>query len=367
VTSTTSTGGPPPRVHPTVDRLAAYSWRLIAIAVVGLGLLYLVARLRLVVLPAIFALLLARILSPIAAWLRRHRWRPGLAAAAALFGFLGALGLLGWVIASPVADQFADLEPTLSEAVDDVERWLVEDSPFDVSRADLERYREEIGDAVGEATRANSGRLVSGAIVAVEVVAGVILSFFITFFFVKDGARFRDLAIDRLPAARRDLGRRICASTWDTIGGYLRGAATLGIVESVVIGLTLTIVGASLAIPVMILTFLAAFVPIVGAIFAGVVAVLVALATAGPGAAVVVAIVAIVVQQLDNDLLAPFVYGRALALHPLVVLIAVAGGGALFGITGTLLAVPVTAVVWSMAREARRTPAAEPAVEPAAG
>jgi predicted PurR-regulated permease PerM len=127
---------------------------------------------------------------------------------------------------------------------------------------------------------------------------------------------------------------------------------TLGAIEAAVMAVTLLLVGADLVLPVAMITFLAAFVPIVGAIAAGIVATLVALATAGPLAAAVVAAVAVIVQQLDNDILAPVVYGRALRLHPLVVLVGIAAGGALFGLVGTLLAVPVLAVVWNVADEA---------------
>src|SRR3546814_935330 len=128
----------------------------------------------------------------------------------------------------------------------------------------------------------------------------------------------------------------------------------LGLVEGAAIGITLALVGAELAWPVALLTFVAAFVPIAGAVLAGVVAILVALATAELGAAIVVAIVALVVQQRDNDLLAPVVYGRALQMHPLIILFAVVSGGALFGMAGTVLAVPVTAVALNVVAEARR-------------
>jgi predicted PurR-regulated permease PerM len=103
----------------------------------------------------------------------------------------------------------------------------------------------------------------------------------------------------------------------------------------------------------MLLTFIAAFVPFVGAVFAGVIAALVALATASPTAALIVAVVALLVQQFDNDLIAPLVYGRAVKLHPLVVLLSITAGGALFGFPGTFLAVPVTAVAMAMLRETR--------------
>jgi predicted PurR-regulated permease PerM len=135
------------------------------------------------------------------------------------------------------------------------------------------------------------------------------------------------------------------------LGRYLRGAATLGVVEACAIGVALFVSGGRLVLPVMLLTFMAAFVPIVGAVVAGVTAVLVALVTGGVATAVIVAIVALVVQQLDNDVLAPWIYGRALALHPVVILVSVVAGGALFGIVGTLLAVPVVAVAVNVSKE----------------
>src|SRR5690606_18257816 len=129
--------------------------------------------------------------------------------------------------------------------------------------------------------------------------------------------------LERLPEDRREPVRRMGVSAWQTIGGYLRGSATLGVLEGTIIAITMAIVGAPLAIPVGVLTFAAAFIPMVGAVIAGVVAVLVTLATAGFGAAVIVAVVALLVQQFDNDLLSPLVFGRALQLHPLVVLFSI--------------------------------------------
>jgi predicted PurR-regulated permease PerM len=147
---------------------------------------------------------------------------------------------------------------------------------------------------------------------------------------------------------------------WDAAGGYLKGAAILGVVEAATIGLTLFFVGSSLVAPVMIITFLAAFIPIVGAVAAGVIATLVALVTAGTVPALIVAGVAIVVQQLDNDLLAPVIYGKAIRLHPLVILLGIAAGGALFGFVGTFFAVPFLAVALNAVDELRRDRTADP-------
>lgn len=120
----------------------------------------------------------------------------------------------------------------------------------------------------------------------------------------------------QLRPEQRDRAQRAAERGWSTLGGYLRGAALLGIIESIAIGLALLVSGASLVVPVMVLTFVAAFVPIIGAVFAGVMAVLVALVTGGVVSAAIVGVVAIVVQQLDNDILAPWVYGRALTGPP---------------------------------------------------
>lgn len=291
------------------------------------------------------ALLLSRVLAVPTSWLTRRRWRGGLAAGAALVGFLALLAGGVAVISSAVADEVDDLGPTLSTAVDDVERWLVEDSPFDIDRGDIRRVRQDMGDAVRTSLGSSSGAVVSGAIVLAEVLIGAVLGLIITFFAIKDGNRFLTWMRGLLPPRRRELADVLARQAWTTLGGYLRGAALLGFVEGAVIGLALTLVGAKLALPVAVLTFMAAFVPLVGAIVAGVVAVLVALATAGPDGAVILLVVAVLVQQFDNDLLAPVVYGRALNLHPVVVLLAITTGGALFGLLGSFLAVPFTAVV----------------------
>jgi predicted PurR-regulated permease PerM len=117
----------------------------------------------------------------------------------------------------------------------------------------------------------------------------------------------------------------------------------------------LLLVGGDLIVPVMLLTFVAAFVPIFGALVAGIVATLVALVTAGTVPALIVAGVALVVQQLDNDVLAPFIYGRSLQLHPVVILLSVVTGGALLGIAGAVIAVPLVAVAVSVGKELRTT------------
>src|SRR5688572_20592707 len=346
-------GGHRTGVHPAIDRLAAYSWRLLVIAAALAAALWLAAQIWVAFVPLVVTLFLTRILSVPAAWLRR-RLPATVAAAVALIGFLLLLGGVLTGIGVAAANEFSDLGPTVSRAVDDLERWLVEDSPFDIEAADIERYRREASQRIGTALRASGGAVAAGAAVAAEVTLALVLGLIVTFFALKDGDRFLVWARQQLPEPRRELATRLAAQAWRTLGGYLRGAALLGLVEGIAIAVALTLVWSELAIPLALVTFLAAFVPGFGAIVAGVLAVLVALATAGGTAALVVAGVAFVVQQLDNDVLAPVVYGRALELHPVIILLAILAGGSAFGLPGSFLAVPVVAVAVNVGAEARR-------------
>jgi predicted PurR-regulated permease PerM len=340
------------RVHPLVELLAAYGWRLLVLAAVALGLLWLVGQLWVLLVALAIGTFLARALTPVNDRLTALGLKPALAALVSLLVFVGVVSLVGWLVAPRVAEQFDSLGPTLSEAADDLERWLVEDSRFDVSQADVDRFREDLGDAVSNAFESSGDTILSGALLAVEAFTGFLLALVTTFFFLKDGPRLQRFVLARVAPDRRDEVRRLARRAWSTIGGYLKGAALLGLLEAAIIGVAMTVVGAELALPVAVLTFAAAFVPIVGAVVAGVLAVLVTLATAGLGPALVVGGVALAVQQLDNDLLAPVIYGKALSLHPLAILFAVVAGGALFGFGGSVLAVPLVAVVANVGDEA---------------
>lgn len=323
---------------------AAYAWRLIAIGVVVLAVLWLLREMRVVFLPLVVALLVTRALSPVGGLLTRHGWPRGLAALTTLVGFLALVGGLVALVVPSVVDEVDSVGPTLTAAVDDVEDWLVEDSPFELSRESVERMRDRVGDATARALQSSDGMTLDRATIVAEVLTGALLALILVFFLLRDGERFVAWATGGLRPARRRRARRALDRAWSTLAGYLRGATLLGVVESISIGLALWLSGGGLVAPVVLLTFLGAYVPLVGATVAGVVAVLVALVTGGTGSAIVVAIVAIVVQQLDNDLLAPVIYGRALSLHPVVILVSVVAGGALFGLAGTILAVPAVAV-----------------------
>lgn len=342
------------------------AWRLLVVVITILAGVYALSRVWFVVLPVFIALLLSALLVPVVTRLEARRWPPLAATWLAFGGFLGMLVAIVSLIAPAVADEFSGLGQTVSEGVDSVERWLV-DGPLGLEQDQLERYRGQAGQLIGDSLRSSSKAIATGAKAVAEGIAGVVLALVLSFFFIKDGRRFQRWALAHVPVDRQDLVSALAGRAWRALSGYLRGAALIGLLEGVVIGLTLWLVGAKLAVPVAVLTFFGAFFPLVGAIAAGIIATLVALVSGGTAAALIVAAVALVVQQFDNDLLAPLIYGRAISLHPAVVLIVLAGGSALGGIIGAFLAVPVAAMVsavgnevWSRYGEQWRAPVTTP-------
>lgn len=343
-----------PRVHPLVDRIGVTAWRLVGIGIVFLAAVWLLSRLWVVVLAIAMATLFSRAMNPPAVWLRRRGLKPALVAAVVLLGFALLMAGIIAALVPAITAEFEDLGPTIEQSLDDLEDWLVEDSPFDVSRADVQDFRDQADERVSDVfSSTESSSVVSGATVAFEVFTAFILAFFTSFFILKDGERFGRWVTTFVPQHHQPLAVRLARRAWWTLGGYLRGAAVLGIVEGIAIGVTVWLAGGTLAVPVAVITFFAAFIPFAGALVAGAIAVLVTLVTGGVGGALIVLVVAVVIQQLDNDLLAPFIYGRGLELHPLVVLFALAGGSALLGPVGALFAVPLSAMIINVVAEAR--------------
>lgn len=343
-----------PEVPGWLDRAAAISWRALVVVAAALALLYLVVRLQPVVIPLLGALVLCTVLVPPAAWLRRRGVPPLAATWITFLGFFVVVAGVVVLVVPPIADQASELDTTLGDAVDDVEDWVVEDAPVDVSRQDLEDAKDSAVDAARSLGSSGDGLLARGTVLVVELLTGLFVAAFATFFFVKDGPRMQRWFLDHLPEHRHELARRLAGEAWWTLGGYVRGTAIFGLVEAVLYAIALWVLGSDLILPVVVLTLLAPFLPIVGAIVSGVVATLVVLVSSGTGPAIAMALVALAIQQLDNDLLNPLVYGRTLRLHPLVILLALTSGAALGGFVGAVLAVPVAAVVVNVLGERRR-------------
>ena len=355
------------RPHPLILRAVAYAACFVVFGVALALVLEVVGRLGIVLFPVVLAVFLTRVLSVPNNVLLRRGLPPAAAAGLSLVGFIGVLALAGALIGPAVAGEFGDLGDTLSEGTAEIEDWIVQDSSLDVDRADIEDFKDDVEQRSRETLENSTDTIAQGARLVIEILVGFVLALILTFFALKDRHQLHDWLVRLLPRRHRSAGEAAARSAWATLGGYLRGAALLGLVEGVIIGAAMFFTGASLVLPVMLLTFLFAFIPLVGATVAGVIAVLVTLASAGLTPALIVAVVALVVQQFDSDLLAPWIYGKALSLHPAVILLSIASGAALFGIAGTLLAVPLVAIIVNgvaAVRDHRAEGAPEPAVVP---
>jgi predicted PurR-regulated permease PerM len=345
-------------VAPWLARSAAVSWRLLvvagAVAVVAAVLVYL----RLIVLPVVVALFLTTLLAPPVRWLRQRGWPPLAATWTVIAGAVLLVAGLGYLLAPYIGPQFGALGRQVGQGLDDVQRWLRE-GPLHISETQLaDLLRRARGEVQANSAGLTRGVL-TGATVALEVVTGALLSIVLTFFFVKDGERIGGW-IARQFGARGEELRAVGRRAFDTLGAYLRGVAIVGLVDGVLIGIGLAVVGVPLAVPLAFLVFLGAFFPIVGAFVSGVFAALVALVSKGPVAALVIVAITVAVQQLEGHVLAPVVLGRAVKLHPVVILLALTGGGVVGGIAGAALAVPAVAVATSVGSYLRNRPTTPP-------
>lgn len=334
-------------------RSSEVAWRLLVLLAALVAVLWLIERLKVAFIPVFVALLIATLLTPLVVRLEQRGARPLVATLVAFAAFFGTLTLAVLLIGPRVAEEFGGLSTTVAEGIGDIEDWLVE-GPLDLKREEIDDYQSQIAEQAEEFLRSSSSEIAAGAVAVLEGVAGAVLAIVLAFFFVKDGRRFQRWATTHVPVRRVDLVSALAGRAWRALGAYLQGAALLGLVEGTILAVAVALVGGTLAVPVGVLTFVSAFFPIAGAVFAGVVAVLVALVSAGVKGAIVVAIVALVVQQFDNDLLAPIVYGRIIKLHPAVILISLTVGATIGGILGAFLAVPFAAMgsavlseVWS--------------------
>ncbi|HEV8425914.1 MAG TPA: AI-2E family transporter [Actinomycetes bacterium] len=348
-----------PDVPPALRRLAAWSWRLLVIITAAGLLLYLLILLKVIVVPVIVALFLATLLVPVVNWLQARGWShlPSVLAV-----FLGAVLLLAAIVAGfipLIGNELDTLRQRADEGVREVQAFIAS-RPFGLSEDDLNRYLEQARERLTESSGGLTRGAVQGATLIGELLTGLILTLFLTFFFVKDSERFTrwilDFAGERRSGPLREIGRRSATA----VSGYLRGQASVGLVDAIFIGIGLAVVGVPLVVPLAFLTFVAAFLPLVGAFVAGALAALVALVTKGFTAALIVVGITVLVQQVEGHVLAPLLLGRAVSLHPVVIILALAAGAILGGIVGAFLAVPIAAVVTAVGTYLREPGEPEP-------
>ena len=302
-------------------------------------------QIRLLVIPVLIALILAAAIGPFVNMLRRRGWRGGLATGVAFLGLLIVLGGVITVIVLSVRSQWDELISKAAAGLDELENFLLT-GPFPIDREQLNQAREAAVE-FAQSSQVRSGA-VTGLSVVTEFLAGASLVIVILFFFLKDGAKIWEFFLRPFTGLREAKLRRVGKRTMEVLGGYVRGTAIVALVDTVAIGAVLLILQVPLAVPLAIIVFIGAFIPLVGATVAGILAALVALVANGPSVALIVVIAVIAVNQLEGDLLQPVVMGKSLELHALVILMALTAGTILAGIIGAVLSVPIAAVAWAI-------------------
>jgi predicted PurR-regulated permease PerM len=336
-------GPRPPAELPRLLVLAGgWAWRLLAVGVAAYALVRVLALVWLVVVPVVAAVLLASLLRPLTR--RLVRWHvPGpLAALLTLLATVAVLGGVGFLVQQRVAAQLSTLVDDLVGTVQGMRPLLARLGMADLR---LDRLQTAIVDWLQAHRDQALNAVQTGAGVLVDAGTMILLTLFVTFFFLYDGERvwrgvllpFRDVARQRMDRAGR--------AAWEVVTAYVHGTAVIATIHGTVIGLVLYLLGVPLALPLAVLVFLGSFVPIAGALVAGGIAVLVTLAVKGWVAGLILFVVLIAEDQLEGHVLQPLIVGRYVRLHPLLIGLALAVGSILGGIVGAVVAVPVAAVL----------------------
>ncbi|MWV51201.1 AI-2E family transporter [Rathayibacter sp. VKM Ac-2803] len=344
------TPAPAPVPAPTVwrdgaGRFALRCLQVIIVLALATVLVFAMTQLTIVLIPVMIAIILASAIHPLLAWMRRKGVPSILATWIALLGLLAILGAVGWLITVAVRNQWDELVSSASDGISSLQDY-VQHLPFQIDEQQIEDARQSVVDFLTSSSF-GSGAL-AGAAAAANFVTGLVLMIVVLFFFMKDGPKIWEFLLRPFTGSSYDRAQRVGGKAVDVLGGYVRGTATIAAVDAIGIGVALAILQVPLAIPLAVIVFITAFIPIVGATAAGILAALVALVDGGPGPALIVIIVVIVVNQLEGNFLQPVVMARSLKLHPLIVLIALTIGTVLAGIVGAVLAVPIAAVAWGI-------------------
>jgi predicted PurR-regulated permease PerM len=335
---------PGAQVPSWLQRAAGWSWRLLLIGIVVYLSFRVASMLKLVVLPCVAALLLTALLQPVQSRLRRA----GLPALAATWcTLLLAVALLGAAITLAATRATADyptLVRELTHTGNELQKWLA-GPPFHIRHGGIEGLANRGLTYLKQHQSLVAGTVLSGGRIFLEILAGLVLMLFITFFLLKDGDRIWAWLTGFLGAESQQRTRLAGAAAWQALLYYVRGTIAVAAIHAVVIGFSLWILGVPLLVPLTILVFLAAFVPLIGILVAGTVAVGVTLGTKGLIAAVILVVIFILENQLESHLLQPLVVGRMVRLHPLAVILVLAVGGVVAGIPGAIVAVPTAAAL----------------------
>lgn len=336
------------QIPPRLNYVAGMSWRLLAIIGVIAVFIFIVMQLKIIVIPFLVALLVTALLFPAVRWLSGKGVKRGLAVAMSLVALLVIVAGLVFLVTKQVQSAYPELSDRFGHFLND-SREVLSNEPFNIGVVELNSYTQQ---AITYAQE-NSSTLVSGlssaGSTAGHVFAGIFLALFSVIFLLLDGKNIWRWVTNLFPRVHRKNILEAGNKGWNTLIGFVKSQVAVAGVDAIGIGLGALILQVPLAIPIAVMVFLGSFIPVVGAVVTGLIAVVIALIFNGWVVAFLMLGVVLLVQFLEGHVLQPFLIGKAVKIHPLAIVLAVAMGTLLAGIPGALFAVPIVAVLNVMA------------------
>jgi predicted PurR-regulated permease PerM len=331
--------------------LQRWGLRVVVIAAAAYIIGWGIGHVWMVLFPISMALIISTVLAPPAGWLRSKGWPAALAAAVIVVGFIAALVGTIAILTPQVANKSGELAENASDGLQKVRDWVTGE-PLNLSEGQITAAISALQDKLQNSASAISSGVFSTISTATSIIINLVLILMLTFFIVKDGHKFLPW-LNTLGGQRAgDHLTEVLSRVWNTLGGFIRTQSLVALIDAVIIGTGLAILGSPLAVPLAVITFFGGYIPIVGAFVSGALAVLVTLVTNDYKDALIALLIVVIVQQLEGNVLSPVLQGKTMNLHPGVVLMSVTAGGSMFGITGAFLAVPVAASVTEILRYA---------------
>ncbi len=337
------------RVPFAMEVAGAWAWRIIMIVGAGWILWNGLAPVSLLVISLLVALLLAALLSPAVMLMRKKGVRAGGAAAIAVIGMILALTGIISLTGQQLLRGFVSMADKALQGYQQLIAWM-KDLGYEFGADQLNQLLNQ-----AESTVSNNPSSVLHGVsqvgsTAAEVVTGTLLTLFTLIFFLMEGERIWLFVTRLFPKDARAAVNGAGRAGWKSLGAYVRVQILVAAIDAIGIGIGAAILGVPLVIPLCVLLFLGSFIPVLGALVSGVVAVLLALVALGPVQALIMIGIVLLVQQIESHVLQPLIMGKAVSLHPLAVIFSVAGGSIIFGAVGALFAVPILAVVNAVVR-----------------
>jgi putative heme transporter len=334
--------------------LGLMSWLVVGAFLLLGGVVWLLSLTATIVVPVITAAIVAAVLSPVVGWLARHGLGRGGGAALVLVGVVALSGLIGVLLLSGVTSQIPELQKSLQSAVDKIEGWL-KDAGVSASKA--QSAGDDASSSVSDAFHALLNGVGSSIAALASLAAFLSFTLLSLFFLLKDGPMIRRWTEHHM-GVPHDLGHTITGRTLQSLRGYFVGVTAVAVFNAVVIGLGAWVLGLPQIGAIMMINFVAAYIPYLGAWSAGAFTVLIALGSEGTSTAITMAVIVLLANGILQQMIQPIAYGAALGIHPLAVLIVTIAGGSLFGTIGLILAAPLTSACVKIASDLARVRAA---------